>query len=138
MKTVFYTLAFCLAAFLTACSERQPADPTVDQIEMNRQDSLPADNTREVGDYRLRLGQRLQEIETDIETVSAKKKAERNAEKVKAYDVDIERKEKRRTEFKEKMDRFEERSRANWQGFRQELDDLFDRDRRDTDSAAVR
>jgi hypothetical protein len=89
---------------------------------------------KEWDDYRSRMNRRIDELENDISEAKERRRAEKNAKRIKEYDVDIERREKRRTEFQENVDNFEARSKESWQKFKAELDDLFTRDEKDVDT----
>jgi hypothetical protein len=92
-----------------------------------------SDFSSEWNDYRNRMNTRIDELDRDIDNYKERRRVEKNSKRVKEYDVDIERRENRRTEFKNRMNNFEARTKQNWQEFKTELDDLFDRDKNDRD-----
>jgi hypothetical protein len=132
MKKLIHLIPLTFLSLLFACSNDRkpdvppPTEPTV------AQDHAAVDsselNKPEWDEYRTRINNRISEIENNLAERRALRKAEKDVKKQKEYDIDIEKREKRKTEFQQKLDNFEVRAKEGWQKFKAELDDLLNSD----------
>jgi hypothetical protein len=137
MKKLNHFIALGLVSFAFACSNDNkpdnapPAEPVITQDNARVDSSVAGDPERD--EYRMRINNRINEIEHNIEERRAMREAEKDVKKQKEYDVEIERNEKRKGEFKQKLDNFEARAKEGWANFKTELDELFTRDKEEVD-----
>ena len=132
MKNIFPFALVALTLSLANCDNRNENDhPDVNNTNAEPADRTAVDNDweRERTDYRTRIQGRLDEMDREIEARRLERKAEKNAEKVKEYDLDIERREKDRVTLRERMDNINARTKENWAEFKKDVDDFFERSR---------
>jgi hypothetical protein len=137
MRTINYLLASLL--LLTACNnnERRYNDghnntattgstgSTTGRVETDDESKFE----KEMEDYRYRLNKRIDELKADIEKTQRERKMERDIKKQRRYDARIEERERRRKSFQETLDRLETQTEEGWQNFKQDMNNLFDRDK---------
>ena len=137
MKKLNHLIALGLLLATFACSDDNtpdhspPAEPIIEQDHARVDSSQIGDPEWE--EYRARINNRIREIEQNIEERRAMREAEKDAKKQKEYDTDIEKREKRRSEFQQKLDNFEVRAKEGWANFKAEIDELFTRDQEETE-----
>jgi hypothetical protein len=134
MRIVNYVLTATMFVIFFSCSDRKPETGSYMDNNKTMADTTNSNLSAEWDTYRSRMNQRMNEMETDITNAKERRRNEKDAARIKEYDSDIERREKRRAEFKEKMDNFEARTKDRWQEFKAELDDLFTRDKNETEA----
>jgi hypothetical protein len=140
MKKIKNLIPFTMLSFLFACSnDHKPEVPPPTQPTVT-QDHAAVDSSQlskpEWDEYRTRINNRISELESNLAERKALRNAEKDVKKQKEYDVEIGEKEKRKTEFQQKLDNFEARTKEGWEKFKAELDDLFNRDEHWTKSDA--
>lgn len=137
MKKLHYFAALALLSMIYACSHNKPENPppTEPVVDHAGVDSSQL-NKPEWEEYRTRINNRINEINNNLAERRALRNAEKDVKKQKEYDVEIEEREKRKTEFQQKLDNFEARAKEGWEKFKAELDDLFNRDEHWTKSDA--
>jgi hypothetical protein len=138
MKTTNFLTVMLFAGVVCACSRKEtPANPPTEPVvkeDHTKVDSIIPDLNAEWNDYRTRIKNRIDTIETNLAEKRELRKAERDVKKKKAYDTYIEEREKLKDEFKRDLDDFESRTKTGWEKFKADLDDLFNRDEKWTKS----
>ncbi len=136
MRKIFFTSLTVLVIALQGCNDNKSgpglenyatpsttADAIADSLK-----STGRDIRAEMEVYRNRIRNRIDEMRADIEAQRAQRKAERNVKKQKEYDAEIERKEGRRKTLEERLNRLEKTVDAEWDKFKQDVDDFFSND----------
>jgi hypothetical protein len=135
-----FLLLLLLVFFLTGCDNNRNDEHDVHKTPpaVVLQDEHDRDTTRirsfaeQRDEYRIRLNKRITELKEEIET-------EKRIRKANSGDKDSEdriaRREERRRNFQERLDRLETQTETGWQNFKTELDDLF---KRDNDKDSIR
>ena len=83
----------------------------------------------ETEEYRIRIRNRIDEMQRDIENMRARSIAEKNRKKQREYELQLEQRESSRQTLQEKLDRMDGKAEANWKEFKRDVDDFFSRDR---------
>lgn len=136
MKTINYVFASLL--FIAACNNNRhdnhdrndtgttgATGSTTGRVETDEESNFE----KEMEDYRYRLNKRMDELKADIERAQRERKMERDIKKQKRYDVRIEEREKRHRSFQQTLDRLETQTEQGWHNFKEEVNDLFKRDK---------
>lgn len=133
MKYRSIPLFVILVALFTACNNNPVANElsgTGDSLRIR--DSLDRwrDQARaEMDEYRIRIRNRIDEMQRDLDEIRARRKAEKNKKKQQEYDLELEKGENNRKALQEKFDHMGEKMESEWKEFKRELDDFFNRDR---------
>lgn len=133
MKHILFFPIVALALFIVNCQNRTDKDHPAEN-NANGQTAVDKyiDNRFETerDEYRGRMHTRLEEMAHEIETARAERKDEKNAERMRERDLDIERRERDRTTLKERINNMGTKTEAEWEEFKREVDAFFDGDRK--------
>lgn len=135
MKLRKFTFAIIFPALLLSCDIDRTETPSINGTEstdLRRTDSLDREFSDDVDRVRLRIKQRINEFDAEIEQARREREAEKNKKKWPAYDERITDREERRKEFQQKLDNIEAQTKEGWQNFKSDVEDFFERDYRDT------
>ncbi len=135
MKTFKYFFSALVAEFTFSCNTNEPpypSNPLVESTYIQNTDTVDRTFTEDVDRLRYKINERIKEIDADIQKSMNERKAERNAKKQKNYDEWIAKRETRKKEFNDKLDELGRQTKQGWNKFKADVEDFFDRDRKDT------
>lgn len=133
MKHLTIPSLLLLLALFSACRNNPVVNEMTgngDSVRIHDSIDLWRDQAKaEMDEYRVRIRNRIDEMQRDLDDLRARRKAGLSKKQQQEYDQELEQREANQRSLQEKFDRMGDNMESEWKEFKRDVDDFFNRNR---------